>query len=90
MKKISENSEDSFFNAAIWETYFKLEGKKATFEGDLQTNFGTVFLKKFDDLKNLLVLDNNLQKFERKCHLVNDILFEKKTIPQGLRVTKKV
>ena len=47
LKQIDQNSKDSFFNAVIWGTYFNLEGKKATFKGDLQQCFGTVFFKKF-------------------------------------------
>ena len=60
LKQIDENSKDSFFNTVVWGTYFKLECKKATFEGDLQQGFGTVLLDKFYGLKNELVLDNIL------------------------------
>ena len=89
MKQISENSINSFFNAAIWGTYFKLEGKKVTFEGDLQQCFATVVLGKFYDLKNELVLDNILQNFGRKCHLINDILFEKNLFLRVYELRKK-
>ena len=64
-KLIDENNKDSFFNAVISGTYFKLEVKKATFKGDLQQCFGTAFLNKFYDAKNELQLDNVLENFEK-------------------------
>ena len=82
LKQISENSINSFFNAAIWGTYFKLEGKKATFEGDLQRCFGRVFLGKCYDLKNELVLDNILQEEAIKLNQDDEFCL-KKTCSSG-------
>ena len=72
-----EKSSDSFFNAVLWSTYFKVEGKNATFDEDLQQCLGTCFLQKFYDLKPGIMLNINLDTFERKMHLVNDLLIEK-------------
>ena len=88
--KIIVNINNSFFSAAIFGTYFKLKGENASFDDDLQQHFGTVYLMKFFDLKKDLVLDSNIKHFERKCHLVNDILFEKKIFLRVYELRKKI
>ena len=42
------------------------------------------------DLKNELVLDMNLQSFERQCHLVNNLLFEKNLFLRVYELRKKL
>ena len=77
LKQLSEKIIDSFFNAVLWGTYFKLQGKKASFNGDLQQCLRACFLQDFHDLKSELILDITLDTFE-KVTIVNDMLFEKK------------
>ena len=63
----------------MWGTYFVLKGKNANFDNeDLNESLGEKFLEKLKDLKPSIILDINLDTFERKMHLVNDLLSKKK------------
>ena len=75
-----EKSKDSFFNAALWGAYFKIKTEQ-NFNGfndyELKNVLGVDFLTKFNEIKDDIVLDINLETFQCKMHLVNDILYEK-------------
>ena len=79
-----EKSEHSFFNALVWAIYFKLSPNQnidSSFVYDdekLKEVFGNEFYQKLIDIRQNVVLDINMDTFETKMHLVNDILFEKK------------
>ena len=90
LKQLSKDTPDSFFNAVVWGTYFKLKGKELSFQGDLQECFGTVFLNKIYDIKDDLMVDNVLENFERKCHFLNKILFEKNLFLRVYELRKKL
>ena len=63
----------------MWGTYFVLKRKNANFDNeDLNESLGENFLEKLKDLKPSIILDINLDTFERKMHLVNDLLSKKK------------
>ena len=49
LKQLCEKSFDSFFNAVLWRTYFKIKDKNATFDRDLQECLGTCILQKLCD-----------------------------------------
>ena len=89
LKQLCENSIDSFYNAGIWGAYFKLVGKTADFDGDLQQCLGTCFINKLYDLKMELKLNINLDTFEKKYHLINDMLFEKNMFLRLYELKKK-
>ena len=78
LKQKCEKSTDSFFNAVLWGTYFKLKGKNATFDDeDLKKCLGSDFLQKLNEIQPDIILNINLDTFEQKMHLVNDLLCEK-------------
>ena len=73
---------DSFFNTIVWAIYYKLKIvlKQNNFVYDdekLKEVLGTDFIQKISEIKNDIVLDINMDAFEQKMHLVNDLLFEK-------------
>ena len=68
LKCLCLNSVDSFYRAVIWGTYFKLKGKTANFDGDLEECLGTSFIQRSKDLKSQLKLDNNLDTFEKNTN----------------------
>ena len=75
-----EKSKDSFFNAVLWGAYFKIKTQQ-NFNGfnddELKNVLGVDFVNKFMEIKDDIVLDINLETFQCKMHLVNDILYEK-------------
>ena len=77
-----EKSKDSFFNAILWGAYFKVKPDKnlnafAYSDEELKNVSGVDFVNKFMEIKDDIVLDINLDTFEHKMHLVNDLLYEK-------------
>ena len=94
LKQKCQNTTHSFFNAVLWDTYFKLKGKNATFDdGDLNECLGTEFLQTLKELKELkenIILDVNLDTFERKMHSVNDLLYEKNLFLRLYEKKKKI
>ena len=67
LKQLCVNSADIFYNAVIWGTYFKLKGKTANFDSDLEDGLVTLFIQRFEDLKSQLKLDINLDTFEKNA-----------------------
>ena len=79
LKQECEKSADSFFNVVLWGAYFKLKGQNTTnfdYE-DLKSVLGMDFVEKLTKVKADIVLDINLDTFERKMYMVNDLLYEK-------------
>ena len=77
-----KKNKDSFFNAVLWGAYFKIRDEKIdhlfNYEQEkLEKVLGQEFVNKFLEIKEDLNLDINGMTFERKMHLVNDLLFEK-------------
>ena len=75
-----EKSKDSLFNAVLWGAYFKVktENPRAYVDDEeLKKVLGVDFVDKFMKIKDNIVLDINLDTFEHKMHLVNDLLDEK-------------
>ena len=73
-----KKSKDSFFKAVLWE--IKPDKNLATFayeDKKLKNVLGVDFVNKFMEIKDDIVLDIKLDMFERKMHLVNDLLYEK-------------
>ena len=66
----------------MWGAYFKVKPDKnlnafVYNDEDLKNVLGVDFVNKFMEIKEDIVLDINLDTFERKMHLVNDLLYEK-------------
>ena len=66
----------------MWGAYFKIRDEKIdhlfNYEQEkLEKVLGQEFVNKFLEIKEDLNLDINGMTFERKMHLVNDLLFEK-------------
>ena len=60
--------------------YFKLKHDQNDFAHDkekLKEVLGVDFLQKFIEIRDEIVLDNNMETFENKMHLFNDLLYEK-------------
>ena len=82
LKQKCKKSKDSFFNAILWGAYFKIKSEKIDHlfnfgQEKLEKVLGVEFVNKFIEIKEDIHLDINLMTFERKMHLVNDLLFEK-------------
>ena len=84
LKRKCEKSRDSFFNDVLWGASFKLKPDKNLsdfiYDNDdeeLKNVLGVDFINKFMEIKDDIRLDINLDTFERKVHLVNDLLNEK-------------
>ena len=66
----------------MWGAYFKLKPDKnlngfVYDDKELKNVLGVDFVNKFMEIKDDILLDINLDTFERKMHLVNDLLYEK-------------
>ena len=82
LKQKCEKIKDSFFNAVMWGVYSKIKDVKIDHlfnyeQGKLEKALGQEFANKFIHIKEAIHLDINFMTFERKMHLVNDLLFEK-------------
>ena len=85
----------------MWGAYFKFKPEKLTAfvyddklavflydDEELKKVLGVDFINKFMEIKDDLVLDINLDTFERKMHLINDLLYEKICFYVCMRKTK--
>ena len=63
----------------MWGAYFKLKPEEDHdySQEKLEKVLGEEFVNKFIKIKEEIGLDINFMTFERKMHLVNDLLFEK-------------
>ena len=66
----------------MWGAYFEIKDEKIDHlfkyeQEKLGKVLGQQFVNKFTELKEEIRLDINFMTFERKMHLVNDLLFEK-------------
>ena len=62
----------------MWGAYFKLKSDKNlndfVYNEELKNVLGVEFVNKFMEIKGDIHLDINLDKFESKMHLINDLL----------------
>ena len=66
----------------MWGAYFKLKSEEnlngfVYDDEKLKKVLGVEFVEKFMLIKEDITLDINMETFERKMHLVNDLLYEK-------------
>ena len=59
LKQKEPENKESFILQFLFGTYFKLKGKEASFEDDLQAFFGILFLEKLEEIRPGLFLDLN-------------------------------
>ena len=88
LKQVSPQSKDSFYNAVICSLYFNIvKAELLSFnEQNTQIALGLDFISRLNELKDRIRLSVEMNDFEPKMHLVNDLLFEKKMF---LRLFKK-
>ena len=65
---------NSFFDAILYGLLFKLLGDNKLLKENIKGVLGEGFFNKFMKEKDSLQLDDSLEGFFKKCHLVNDLL----------------
>ena len=80
LKQVSPQSKDSFYNAVICSLYFNIvKAELLSFnEQNTQIALGLDFISRLNELKDRIRLSVEMNDFEPKMHLVNDLVFEKK------------
>ena len=94
MKVFEENSKDSFYNAILYGAYCALLQNKEKFEfgqsdAKFIAMFGQIFFDELQEKKYKLQLDLNLSNFQMQCHVINDILMNKKLFLWVYELRKK-
>ena len=92
LKLFKEGTKESFYFAALYGAFFKLDETKDTFVEDrevLESVLGKDFLSCLERKREGLYLDLNLNTFERQCQEINDLLLEKKLFLRVLELKKK-
>ena len=89
LKIFCKESKDYFYFSMLYATYCYLTEKKEDFdfcqdEEKLCEVLGQDFYEKLKAKKESLQLDLTLCTFKTQCHVVNDLLMEKKLFLQGL------
>ena len=81
LKTFEENSKDSFYNTILFGAFHALLDNKENSEFDqsrLVEVFGQNFFDELQEKKEMLELDLNSSNFQMRCHVINDILMNKR------------
>ena len=89
LKIFEKDSDDSFYFAILYTTYYALQDKKEDFHKLIEV-FGRIFFEKFEGKEESLRLDLSLSTSQAQCHVIGNLLMGKKFFLRVLELRKKV